>query len=459
MTCIQRGFSYIEIVLKVIRFHSYAITAILVGISLAIPSGRLMAYETEAILIQSIDTSIFPSPDPSGIVYLPVEDAFLVTDGEVNELDMFKGVNVFKINRDGKVLGTFTTIQCENDGPCIDGVDNPFITSGLLSFSDEPNGITINPDNNHCFISDDTGSKSIYEIDPGTDGLCFTVDDSITPFRTGIADQEDVTYGEESLFFVSGVNNKVYRMIPSNGTFADVLTNDDELYNSFDTASLGIGDPEGIVFDSRNNTLFIVGHENPLIIQTTTYGVLLGTIDISAIDAINPSGLALVISSEDPSITRIYMVDRGLDNVEDPNENDGKIYELEIPVLPIILDAEGIVVSAGEDQSITLPDEVLLSGSISDDAVTSLWSKYSGPGEVVIAEPNNLNTTVSFSVSGNYELVLTGYDGERYNFDVVKINVSAPAGGGGGGSIDMTLLLFVASAFLLRRRRKGRLIE
>lgn len=441
MTCIQNGFCYIGRAKKDIRFNYYVLIATLTGISLLMTSFRLMAYEVQAELIQTINTSGFPAPDTAGIVYLPSQDAFLVTDSEIEELDIFQGVNVFKVGRDGGLLETFST----------------------LSFSDEPTGITINPDNNHCFISDDTG-KVIYEIDPGADDLCLTgADETVTSFRTGIQDQEDVTYGEKSLFIVDGVNNRVYSIRPGpNGVFDDVLTGDD-LYNIFDTESLGVIDPEGIVFDQRNNTLFIVGHKISSIIETTPYGVLLGTIDITSINSLNPSGLALVptlLSSDDQLITSMYMVARGEDNVSNPDENDGMIYELKITV-DITQGNKAPVVSVGENQSIRLPAEAMLNGSVSDDGETgnpliSTWSKYSGPGEVIITNPNSLNTSASFSAPGTYKLALTGYDGELYSFKLVTISVSqdSVSTSGGGGSTDFALLL-VASAFLFRRRRKG----
>ncbi|MGB5447085.1 MAG: hypothetical protein WBM99_16450, partial [Psychromonas sp.] len=149
MTCIQNGFAYIGMFLKVIRFHSYAITVTLMGITLVVPTCRLMAYEFNAKLIQSIDTSLFrpSSPDPSGIAYFPSlnpgEDFFLVTDGEVNELNIFENVNVFKVDRNGTLLGTLSTIRCrDNYLPCIDGDNNPLVNplvpSLAISYSFDP---------------------------------------------------------------------------------------------------------------------------------------------------------------------------------------------------------------------------------------------------------------------------------------------------------------------------------
>jgi len=296
------------------RFNYNLISAALVASSVLIVSPQTMADEVEAKLIQVIDTSNFPSPDPAGIVYLPSQDAFLISDSEINEMKIFQDVNVFKVDRYGNLLGTFSTLQ----------------------FSDEPTGITINPDNNHCFFSDDTGNKSIYEVDPGDDGLCLTADDNgatlIRANNLGSKDPEDVTYGLDSLFIVDAAQNKVYRVIRGiNGLFDNAQG--DDLVSSFDTERLGLDSPTGIVFDSADNSLYIVGSQSNLIIQTTIHGELLRTIDISAIDANSAAGLAMAPGSEDNSISNLYMVARGEDNDNVSDANDGKIYELSIPSL------------------------------------------------------------------------------------------------------------------------------
>jgi len=409
--------------MNVILFNYYIIVATFIGIFLLIPAPQLRADEVEANLIQVINTSNFPAPDPAGIVYLSSQDAFLVSDSEVNEMTIFQGDNVFKVDRHGSLLETYSTIP----------------------FSSEPTGITINPMNNHCFFSDDN-RRVIYEINPGDDDLCLTADDTVTSFATdthfGSGDPEDVTYGLESLFILDGFNNRVYRISANNGVFANVTANN--LVNSFDTQSLGVTDPEGIVFDSRNDSLFIVGRHEKYIIQTTFYGILLKNINISTLNANNPAGLALGPSSEDPTMTNLYMVARGVDNNSDPNENDGVIYELEIPTIITPLNHTPAV-AAGIDQSIILPANALLNGSVSDDGIpdntlTATWSKQSGPGSVSFTDPNHSNTTASFSTAGTYVLRLTGYDGQLYSFDDLSILVTS------NGASDVTALQSRVSA-------------
>ena len=88
------------------------------------------ATTAEGTLIRTIDTSQFspPSPDPSGLAYLPDSGTLLISDGEVDEMPpYFAGVNLFEVSLSGSLLHTFTT----------------------TSFSDEPAGVEVNPVNRH----------------------------------------------------------------------------------------------------------------------------------------------------------------------------------------------------------------------------------------------------------------------------------------------------------------------
>lgn len=90
-------------------------------------------------------------------------------------------------------------------------------------------------------------------------------------------------------------------------------------------------------------------------------------------------------------------------------------------------------VNAGPDQTITLPSNANLNGSVSDDGlptgstVTVLWTKTSGPGTVTFGNPNIAITTASFSAAGMYTLRLTANDTVLSTNDEVLITVnSAP---------------------------------
>ena len=92
------------------------------------------------------------------------------------------------------------------------------------------------------------------------------------------------------------------------------------------------------------------------------------------------------------------------------------------------------VVSAGPDQTITLPAAASLSGTASDDGLPSArrklsttWARVSGPGTVIFGNASSLTTTASFSLAGSYVLRLTGSDGPLATSDYLTITVN-PSG-------------------------------
>ena len=87
-------------------------------------------------------------------------------------------------------------------------------------------------------------------------------------------------------------------------------------------------------------------------------------------------------------------------------------------------------VDAGDDQAVALPADASLDGTVSDDglpdppgAVTTSWSKASGPGTVTFGDASAVDTTASFSQSGVYVLRLVADDGELATSDTVTITV------------------------------------
>jgi hypothetical protein len=268
----------------------------------------LLVTAVEAQLIQTIDTSKYspPSPDPAGVVYLASGNRLLISDSEVNEMSIFAGKNLFYAKLSGSLLETATT----------------------TSFSNEPTGVTINPANGHIFISDDI-KKDIYEVDIGADNLFGTSDDVVTSFSTdsfGGGDPEGVTFDtlRNHLYIADGIGNKVYKVNPGpNGLFDGI----DHIITSFDTLSLGVTDPEGIAYNERTDTIYFVGAPENVVAEATIGGKLVTLHDISAAKAKKPAGMTFGPGSATSSDYNLYIVDRVVDNKNDPNENDGKLYE------------------------------------------------------------------------------------------------------------------------------------
>ena len=94
------------------------------------------------------------------------------------------------------------------------------------------------------------------------------------------------------------------------------------------------------------------------------------------------------------------------------------------------------VVGAGPGQTITLPADAVLDGTVSDDglpnppgATTTTWSMSSGPGAVTFLNPAAVDTRATFAVAGTYALRLTASDGELSSSATVQVTVQpAPTG-------------------------------
>ncbi len=89
-------------------------------------------------------------------------------------------------------------------------------------------------------------------------------------------------------------------------------------------------------------------------------------------------------------------------------------------------------VSAGANQTVTLPAVATLAGSASDDnlpappaALTLLWEEVSGEGSVTFADSAAAQTTATFSEAGTYVLRLTASDGTLSASDEVTVTVNA----------------------------------
>ncbi|TDV38705.1 discoidin domain-containing protein [Actinophytocola oryzae] len=82
------------------------------------------------------------------------------------------------------------------------------------------------------------------------------------------------------------------------------------------------------------------------------------------------------------------------------------------------------------DSSFRQAGQARLTGVVKDDALprgalTSAWSKVSGPGSVVFADPNTPSTLATFTEPGDYQLRLTASDGERSSVSTVDVTATA----------------------------------
>ena len=136
---------------------------------------------------------------------------------------------------------------------------------------------------------------------------------------------------------------------------------------------------------------------------------VVATISIAAGAAVGPRSVTVITTTQTVTLT------------------DGFLVSATPPPPPV---NAAPVVSAGPDQSVTLPSGATLNGSVTDDglpapgAITSGWAQLSGAGVATFGPPNAAATTVTFSAAGSYVLQLTAGDGALSASDDVAVTVS-----------------------------------
>ena len=318
----------------------------------------------QATLERRTNTSGYspPSPDPVGLTYVSSLDMLLISDSEVEEMvNRWEGVNLFGAALSGTLI----------------------YTSSTMGFSQEPEGVAYNPDNQHLFFTDDD-ARRVFELNPGTDGLYGTADDVVTSTLTsdfGCNKPLGVAYDSwrGHLFVSDWEGNAVYEVAPgANGIFDGVPASSppgDDQVTRFDTYRLNGGAPEDVAFNPDTGRLYILGTSSALIAETTTDGKLVRYIDISSLTTVLPAGLAYAPSSTNLAERHLYIVDRGVDNNDDPDENDGVLYEISFPpgeitrtfAVPIIDD---ILAEGSETVNLALSDPVNATLDPSGDSAT-----------------------------------------------------------------------------------------
>ncbi len=392
----------------------------------SLPPGTTLLPATLVHIIDTSNAAWYPSaPDPAGIDYWPLTNRLLIADSEVDEMSIyFTGKNVYLSTTSGNLTGTCST----------------------MSFTNEPTGVAINPNNNHIFISTDDANDRVFEIGLGPDGTYCTADDTVTTTDVsglyGVNDAEDVAYGNNTVFVAGGTAAEVYRIpLGPNGVLGG---GDDGPMTHFDTAGWGFHDLEGIGFNADNGTLFIVstqGSEHYLG-ETSTTGTFLRAYDLSLMGTQGNirSDVAYAPSSQNPAVKSIYIASRGIDNDSNRKENDGKVWEIRISGSspPPTVDTPPTVVS------VIRMDSDPTSASSVNFAVTFSES-------VTGVDPSDFTFTTSGGISGASVSTISGTSSQftvtvntgsgdgtiRLNVvdnDSIIDSVGNPLGGIGGGN-------------------------
>lgn len=141
------------------------------------------------------------------------------------------------------------------------------------------------------------------------------------------------------------------------------------------------------------------------------------------------SGPGTVVFSDPNSPVTTASFSKGGTYVLRLTANDSALLSSDdITVTVIQLNAAPIV-SAGDDQTVTLPEAATLNGAVTDDdlptsVVNSTWSLVSGPAAVTFGNANSPVTTATFTAPGTYVLRLTASDSQLSASDDVTVTVN-----------------------------------
>ncbi len=205
------------------------------------------------------------------------------------------------------------------------------------------------------------------------------------------------------------------------------------IYNSF--VLLGINNQAPVVSAGTNQTITLPatvnlvgtatddGLPNPPATLTYSWSKVsgAGTVTFSAPTSLTTTATFSVAGSY---VLRLTVSDSDLSSTSD----------VTITVNPTTPQNQAPVVSAGTNQTITLPSTASLVGTATDDGLPNppatlsySWSKVSGSGTVTFSNPTSLTTTATFSVAGTYVLSLTASDSQLSATATVTITVNPAA--------------------------------
>jgi len=265
----------------------------------------------EVNVVRVIDTSTWdpPSPDPSGIAYDARSRKLLVVDGEVDESPLFDETNIWFATLDGEPTRT-----------------------GLLRVTNEPTGVAFSGERT-LWATDDARPR-VLRYRWGRDRRWGTDDDRAQYFLTGAFgadDPEGLTFADGRMYLIDGTGAEIYVVRRGrNRRFDGVRPTGDDRVSHFDVSGLGLSDPEGVTYDPSTGHLFVVTRRDPVLVEITLGGDLVASYDLSTTRLLHPADLAFAQASDGSSAVHVYVVDRGRDNAGNPNENDGRIFELEL---------------------------------------------------------------------------------------------------------------------------------
>jgi hypothetical protein len=286
---------------------------LVVAVSLAPATAASAAPDARVITITATSTWRFPSSDPSGIAWVPPLQRFIVVDGEVEETSHWLGRNAWWVRTDGRARRAWST----------------------LPTTSEPTDVAAR--GSRSLLMTDDRTHRVFVWRRGLDRRFGTSDDVVRSFETsafGAMDPEGIAYGAGAIYIANGEDSStpaIYRITPGRDRRFDGLApGGDDHVTAFASTPWGITDPEGVTYDRSTGTLLVISRSDDVIARVSRRGDLIDTYNLTSLGIRRAAGIALAPASDDPTITDVYVVDRGVDNNADPSENDGRLFELRL---------------------------------------------------------------------------------------------------------------------------------
>jgi hypothetical protein len=299
-----------------------------VGVAAAQSAGAV-TWGVEQVRKSSTATWSTPSPAPTGLTYEAKSKKLLVSDGEVDEGPLWQGRNLFLVARNGDLRAARMLVKAMN----------------------EAEGISWYGRRKVLFVAVDART-AIFRFGRGPDRKIGTGDDVVWKLldteRWGSFDPEGVTFraqhGRVNMLIWSDAG---MRSGNANAIFTVKVGQDhrfgteDDVMSTFSTSAppFGYTESEGVLYDPRRKSLFLVSSEQCTIFETTLGGAVVRRIDTSAICAPGTAtaGFSDLVFAPgtDGSPRRLYLTDHGTDNDPfQPDNNDGKIYQVKVVAKP-----------------------------------------------------------------------------------------------------------------------------
>ncbi|HEX6284928.1 MAG TPA: Ig-like domain-containing protein, partial [Pyrinomonadaceae bacterium] len=323
----------------------------------------------------------------------------------------FGNGQIRKFAPDGTLLGTFNQGDAFSQGCVVDRNDHVWVAHslnrstvghlkndgsyvGTITVQSGPTGVAV--DGAGKIWATNHNSRTVSRIDPNLGPLG---PDGVT--RVGAVDFTTINLGG-SLYNYSDMTGSTLSGVPTTGTWSTV----------FDS------NIAGAEWGRIGWTARVCGDASLTVsVASSTNGTTFGANEI-------------VANGADPSVAngrflRITVSFKRASSGESPVLFDLSVGTsgFTLPVLP----NEAPTVSAGGDQTVTLPDVAKLSGVSCDDgfprgsSLALTWSMVSGPGAVAFTKPNSPVTDASFTVAGTYVLRFTATDSEHSVSDEVTV--------------------------------------